>query len=122
MRAFVEQIRAKLDDDAADPGYIFNERNGGYRIPRPGEGMTGKRRGDKPEADPQDTTGGYAMDQSMEQFRDATQRIADRVDGLIRDGTPARAPAWDGTPRRAASTVSANRQQEQIRSRYLAHP
>ena len=42
---------------------------------------------------PQDVTEGYAADWTMEQFRCVAQRIADRVDSLICDGMPARAPA-----------------------------
>ena len=38
---------------------------------------------------PQDVTEGYAADWTMEQLRDAAQRIADRIDTLIRDGMPA---------------------------------
>ena len=38
---------------------------------------------------PQDVTEGYAADWTMEQLRDAAQRIADRIDDLIRDGEPA---------------------------------
>ncbi len=37
VRAFVRQLRAKLDDEAARPADIFNERGVGYRMPRPGE-------------------------------------------------------------------------------------
>ncbi|MXY55025.1 MAG: response regulator [Gammaproteobacteria bacterium] len=37
VRAFVKQVRAKLGDDAANPGYIFNERGVGYRMPKPGD-------------------------------------------------------------------------------------
>lgn len=37
VRAFVEQLRAKLGDDAADPSWIFNVRGVGYRMPRPSE-------------------------------------------------------------------------------------
>ena len=36
-RAFVKQIRAKLGDDVASPGWIFNVRSVGYRMPGPGE-------------------------------------------------------------------------------------
>ena len=35
VRAFVKQFRAKLGDDAADPSWIFNVRDVGYRMPRP---------------------------------------------------------------------------------------
>ena len=37
----------------------------------------------------QDVTEGYAADWTMEQLRDAAQRIADRIDELIRAGGPA---------------------------------
>ena len=36
---------------------------------------------------------GYAADWTIEQLRDAAQRMADRIDSLIRDGMPAGAPA-----------------------------
>ena len=36
VRAFVTQLRAKLDE-ASDPTWIFNVRGLGYRMPRPGE-------------------------------------------------------------------------------------
>ena len=42
---------------------------------------------------PQDVTEGYAADWTMEQLRDAAQRIADRIDSLICNGMPAGAPA-----------------------------
>ena len=38
---------------------------------------------------PQDVTEGYAADWTMEQLRDAAQRIADKIDELIRAGGPA---------------------------------
>ena len=38
---------------------------------------------------PQDVTEGYAADWTMEQLRDAAQRIADKIDELIRAGRPA---------------------------------
>ena len=38
---------------------------------------------------PQDVTEGYAADWTMEQLRDAAQRIADKIDELIRAGAPA---------------------------------
>ena len=38
---------------------------------------------------PQDVTEGYAADWSMEQLRDAAQRIADKIDEFIRAGGPA---------------------------------
>ena len=37
-------------------------------------------------ARPSDVTEGYAADWTMEQPRDAAQRIADRIDGLIEAG------------------------------------
>ncbi len=37
LRTAIKNLRAKLDDDAATPTYIFNERSVGYRMPRPGE-------------------------------------------------------------------------------------
>ena len=37
VRTFVKQLRAKLEDDAARPAYIFSERGVGYRMARPGE-------------------------------------------------------------------------------------
>ena len=40
-------------------------------------------------ARPQDVTEGYAADWTMEQLRDAAQRIADKIDELIRAGAPA---------------------------------
>ena len=40
---------------------------------------------------PQDVTEGYAADWTMEQLRDAAQRIADRIDELIRAGGPTHA-------------------------------
>ncbi len=36
LRAAIKNLRAKLDDDAAMPTYIFNERGVGYRMPQPG--------------------------------------------------------------------------------------
>ena len=42
---------------------------------------------------PQDVTEGYAADWTMEQLRDAAERIADRIDAMIRNGMPASAPA-----------------------------
>ena len=41
----------------------------------------------------QDVTEGCAADRTMKQLRDAAQRIADRIDSLIRDGMPLGAPA-----------------------------
>ena len=38
---------------------------------------------------PHDVTEGYAADWTMEQLRDAAQRIADKIDDLIRAGGPA---------------------------------
>ena len=38
---------------------------------------------------PQDVTEGYAADWTMEQLRDAAQRIADKIDELVRSGGPA---------------------------------
>ncbi|MDE0208974.1 MAG: hypothetical protein OXJ64_03740, partial [Boseongicola sp.] len=40
-------------------------------------------------APPPDVTQGYAADWTMEQLRDAAQRIADRIDDLIRGMSPA---------------------------------
>ena len=40
-------------------------------------------------ARPQDVTEGYAADWTMEQLRDAAQRIADRIDETVRQGMPA---------------------------------
>ncbi len=40
-------------------------------------------------ARPRDVTEGYAADWTMEQLRDAAQRISDRIDALIREGIPA---------------------------------
>ena len=37
VRTFVKQLRRKLGDDPARPGYILNERGVGYRVPRPEE-------------------------------------------------------------------------------------
>ena len=37
VRIFVRNLRRKLGDDAARPGYIFSERGVGYRMPEPGE-------------------------------------------------------------------------------------
>ena len=39
-------------------------------------------------APPQDVTEGYAADWTMEQLRTAAQRVADRIDELIRGGVP----------------------------------
>ena len=36
VRIFIRTLRRKLDDDAADPAYILNERGVGYRMPEPG--------------------------------------------------------------------------------------
>ena len=41
-------------------------------------------------ARPQDVTEGYAADWTMEQLRGAAQRVADRIDELIRAGVPTR--------------------------------
>ncbi len=41
LRAAIKNLRAKLDDDAAQPTYILNERGVGYRMPQPGEPSTG---------------------------------------------------------------------------------
>ncbi len=35
LRTYVKKLRRKLGDDAASPTYIFNERQVGYRMPRP---------------------------------------------------------------------------------------
>ena len=35
LRAFIKMLRRKLDDDAANPTYIFTERRIGYRMPTP---------------------------------------------------------------------------------------
>ncbi len=43
-------------------------------------------------ARPQDVTEGYAADWTMEQLRDAAQRIADRIDESIRAGMPTTGP------------------------------
>ena len=37
VRAYVKRLRRKLGDDAANPEYIFNVRQVGYRMPKPGE-------------------------------------------------------------------------------------
>ena len=37
MRAIVKNLRRKLGDDAANPAYIFNERQVGYRMPQPSD-------------------------------------------------------------------------------------
>ena len=37
VRICVRNLRRKLGDDAANPGYIFSERRVGYRMPEPGE-------------------------------------------------------------------------------------
>ena len=37
LRAAIKNLRAKLDDDAAMPTYIFDARGVGYRMPQPGE-------------------------------------------------------------------------------------
>ena len=42
---------------------------------------------------PQDVTEGYAADWTMEQLRAAAQRVADRIDELIRAGVPVREAA-----------------------------
>ena len=39
-------------------------------------------------ARPQDVTEGYASDWTMEQLRDAAQRVADRIDTLVRAEMP----------------------------------
>ena len=44
-------------------------------------------------ARPQDVTEGYAADWTTAQLRDAAQRVADRIDELIRAGSPALEPA-----------------------------
>lgn len=43
-------------------------------------------------ARPQDVTEGYATDRTMEQLREAAQCVADRIDELIRSGTPSADP------------------------------
>ncbi len=43
-------------------------------------------------ARPQDVTEGYAADWTMDQLRDAAQRVADRIDELIHAGIPAPVP------------------------------
>ena len=40
-------------------------------------------------ARPQDVTEGYAADWTMDQLRNAAQRVADRIDQLSRAGIPA---------------------------------
>ncbi len=35
LRTLVKSLRRKLNDDATDPAYILNERDVGYRMPRP---------------------------------------------------------------------------------------
>ena len=37
VREFVKKLRRKLDDDAANPRYIVNERGVGYRMRSPDE-------------------------------------------------------------------------------------
>ena len=37
VRAFVKKLRRKLGDDAANPTYIFTERQIGYRMGMPGD-------------------------------------------------------------------------------------
>ena len=37
VRAYVKRLRRKLGDDAANPSYVFNVRQIGYRMPKPGE-------------------------------------------------------------------------------------
>ena len=37
VRAYGKRLRRKLGDDAANPKYIFNVRQVGYRMPKPGE-------------------------------------------------------------------------------------
>ena len=37
VRAYVKRLRRKLGDNAANPRYIFNIRQVGYRMPKPGE-------------------------------------------------------------------------------------
>ena len=37
VRAYVKRLRRKLGDDAAGPSYVFNVRQIGYRMPKPGE-------------------------------------------------------------------------------------
>ena len=37
LRAFIRQLRRKLGDDPKEPAYIFNHRQVGYRMARPGE-------------------------------------------------------------------------------------
>ena len=47
VRAFVKQLRGKLGDGAADPSWIFNVRDAGYRMPqRDACLMTGDNRED----------------------------------------------------------------------------
>ncbi len=36
VRAYIKRLRGKLGDDAANPEYIFNVRQTGYRMPEPG--------------------------------------------------------------------------------------
>ncbi len=36
VHAYVKRLRRKLRDDASSPAYIFNERQVGYRMPKPG--------------------------------------------------------------------------------------
>ena len=36
VHAYVKRLRRKLGDDASSPAYIFNERQVGYRMPKPG--------------------------------------------------------------------------------------
>ena len=37
VRAYVRRLRRKLGDNAANPKYIFNIRQIGYRMPKPSE-------------------------------------------------------------------------------------
>ena len=37
VRAYVKRLRRKLGDDAASPSYVFNVRQIGYSMPKPGE-------------------------------------------------------------------------------------
>ena len=41
VRTFIQQLRAKLGDDSANPAYVLTERGFGYSMPRPGERFTG---------------------------------------------------------------------------------
>ena len=42
VRTMVSAIRRKLDDDPANPAYIFNSRGRGYSMPRPDSTATGR--------------------------------------------------------------------------------